>query len=146
MLKYLYFFSLIFLLSCNTSKKADNNNNEGKVQIEQTDPSNITKEKNTSSIKTISAPIIMKNFYSKKGEMTDIKEYYVQQSVQDYFIKFCESDITSKELKEALDQQEDMIKTLTLRVEIKEGLWDQCEDYEVQSRMGKYMVIYEIIE
>ena len=136
---------MIGLFACNTSKKADKNKDIS--QNEQADSKSEPKiEESSSNVKTITAPIVVKNFYSKKGEMTDIKEYYVQQSVQDYFIKFCESDITSKELKEALDQQEGMIKTLTLKVEIREGLLDQCDEQEIQSRVGEYIVIYEIVE
>lgn len=106
------------------------------------------KEKNieneSSGGKTITAPIVEKHFYNKIGEKQDHTEFYIQQSIQDYFIKFCESEVTRKQLESALAKTNSPIKTLTLKIEIREGRWDSCEDYPVQSRIGKYAVILEI--
>lgn len=95
----------------------------------------------------ITAPIVYKSFVLKNGKISDYSEYYVQRSVQDYFIKFCEGNVTLDELEKHLNKQKGDIKSLTLEIEIKEGLWDSC-DHEnmVQSRMGSYIVIYRILE
>ena len=107
----------------------------------------INKSLAQTSTKLITAPIVKKGFVKKNGVVMDYKEYYIQGSVQDYFIKFCESDITSKELKEQLNKIDSEIKTLILEVEFREGNWDICYDTEnLESRVGEYIVIHRIIE
>jgi hypothetical protein len=86
----------------------------------------IKQEKKNDSIQTISVPIVEKPFYNKVGKKTDFTEFYIQQSVQDYFIEFCESKVTREELETALSKIESPIKTLTVKVELREGLWDNC--------------------
>ena len=94
----------------------------------------------------ISAPVVEKTFINKRGKIQKFTDYYVQRSIQDYFIKFCESGITRKELEKALARQKDsLIKTLTMEVEIKKGFWDSCGPELVQSRTGAYMIIHRII-
>ena len=84
--------------------------------------------------------LIEKEFINKGGKATGIKELYLRCSVQDYFIKLCESNVSKKELTPYLD------KGISVEVEIKDGLWDHCSDNiaEVQSRMGDYIVIKSI--
>lgn len=126
-----YFFSIIYLFVfsfCSSPKKSVEN----------------TSEKQSKSEKTVTAPIVEKHFYNKIGEKMEQTEYYIQQSVQDYFIKFCESKVTREELESALAKIESPIKTLTLKIEIRDGEWDRCENYPVQSRIGAYAVILEI--
>lgn len=96
----------------------------------------------------ISAPIVKKPFINKVGKASGFDEYYVQRSIQDYFIKFCESSVTKEDLEKALDAQDDMIKTLTIQAEIREGEWDVCtgDPEHMQSRIGEYIVIHKIIE
>jgi hypothetical protein len=95
----------------------------------------------------ISAPIIEKSFVQKKGNNTEFIEYYVQRSVQDYFIKFCEGKVTVAELEKHLKKQKGDIKSLTLEIEIKDGLWDSCDENNmVQSRTGEYIIIHRIVE
>ncbi len=95
----------------------------------------------------ITAPIVLKNFVLKNAKVSEHSEYYVQRSVQDYFIKFCEGNITVDELEKHLNKQKGDIKSLTLEIEIKDGLWDSCDHSEmVQSRTGPYIVIYRVVE
>lgn len=98
------------------------------------------------SYETITAPIVEKEFYNKAGKATGIMEYYVQRSVQDYYIKFCESEVDRKELEQALSKVEGPIQQLTLTIEILEGEWDSCDGNPVQSRIGSYVVIKKIVE
>ena len=94
----------------------------------------------------ISAPVVTKNFVKKNGEVTERTELYLQRSIQDYFIKFCESNITREVLEDHLSKIDGPIKTVTVEVEFREGAWDQCdEEQAVQSRIGEYAVIYRII-
>jgi len=91
--------------------------------------------------------VIKKSFVSKSGRVTDISEYYISRSIKDYFIKFCESGITSGELEEHLSAINGPIRILTMEVEFRNGEWDRCEgDPEQQSRTGEYVVIHRIIK
>lgn len=92
----------------------------------------------------IDTPIVKKEFINKKGVGTGVFEYYAQRSIQDYFIKFCESKISKKELEQALEAEKGLLKTVRLEVEYKEGNWDQCGKELVQSRTGSYIIIHSI--
>lgn len=95
----------------------------------------------------ITAPIVKKNFVNKAGRTTDHVEYYIQRSIQDYYIKFCESNVSIKELNEKLESIEGDIKALQLEVEFRNGEWDICdENHEAQSRIGEYAVILKILK
>lgn len=95
----------------------------------------------------ISAQIVSKNFVMKNGKVTEHSEYYVRRSIQDYFIKFCEGNVTTEELEKHLKKQKGELKSLTLEIEIKDGMWDSCDaENLVQSRTGPYIVIYRIVE
>jgi len=96
---------------------------------------------------TITAPIVKKNFVNKAGRTTDHVEYYIQRSIQDYYIKFCESNVSIKELNEKLESIDGDIKALQLEVEFRNGEWDICdENHEAQSRIGEYAVILKILK
>lgn len=86
--------------------------------------------------------LVEKSFINKGGKMGDFTELYLQCSVQDYFIKICAGEVTTDELRKYLNQG------ITVDMEIKEGLWDICNDDPAyaQSRMGTYVVIHKIIE
>ena len=95
----------------------------------------------------ITAPIVKKNFVNKAGRTTDHVEYYIQRSIQDYYIKFCESNVSIKELDEKLESTDGEIKALQLEVEFRNGEWDICDgNHEVQSRIGEYAVILKILK
>lgn len=94
----------------------------------------------------ISVPVVIKNYVNKNGEITEQKEIYIQRSIQDYFIKFCESRISQEDLENRLSKIDDIFKTLTLEVEFLDGNWDSCNDnFKQQSRIGKYVIIHKII-
>ena len=131
----IFIIALSILFSCSTSK-------------EKTSQQNNISEKNP-AVKSylITAPIVKKQFVNKAGRTTDHADYYIQQSIQDYFIKFCESNVSIKELNEKLENIEGDIKALQLEVEMREGDWDICDgNHEIQSRIGEYMVILKILK
>ena len=78
---------------------------------------------------------------------TDLQEYYVRRSIQDYFIKFCESSISEEDLRTNLATIDSPIKALTIEVEFRNGSWDICDDEGeiAQSRIGKYIIIHQIL-
>jgi len=94
----------------------------------------------------LTAPIVLKSFSNKNGEPNEQKEYYLQASIQDYYIKFCESSISQKDLENHLSSLTGLIKVVTLEIEYRDGFWDICnENMEKQSRSGKYIIIHRII-
>lgn len=135
--------TLLFLcsISCKTISP--------QTQAPQTDKTMHNKTKDFSSgdnTYIISAPISEKYFYTKNGVRTDKKEYYIQRSIQDYFIKFCESKVSKEDLQEAWDKEEGFMKALKLEVEFRKGEWDNCGNQEPapQSRLGDYVVVHKI--
>lgn len=94
----------------------------------------------------ISAPIVEKTFVNKNSKAGEYTELFLSRSIQDYFIKFCEGNVTREEIEKHISK-DDFLPSLKLEVEFKEGLWDKCpeDEYEVQSRSGEYVVIYKII-
>lgn len=89
-----------------------------------------------------SCELIEKSFINKGGKVTEYTELYLRCSVQDYFIKLCESEVTKEELKKYLD------KGITVEMEIKDGMWDHCNDDPsyAQSRTGTYVIINKILK
>ena len=99
------------------------------------------REKKASEDGSITCVLVQKAFVNKKNKTTDIMEYYLQCSIQDYYIKLCESEVSGSELEKYIDQG------ITVQMEIRDGSWDECEDnMHVQSRIGKYVIIKSIVE
>ena len=84
--------------------------------------------------------VVKKGFVGKDGEPTMSNELYLRCSVQDYFIKFCESEVSSKEVMLYLNDG------ITIEMEVREGDWDACTDFPTQSRIGTYAVIKKIFK
>ncbi|NOQ75526.1 MAG: hypothetical protein GQ574_26185 [Crocinitomix sp.] len=116
---------LFTLMACEVSKDSSNS-----MQKKAQDPGNFI----------ISGHIVEKDFVKKNGQSSGLTELYFRASVQDYFIKFCESKITKKDLEPFID------KIVTVHAEIRDGNWDICEDdpQEMQSRIGAYLVVLEL--
>lgn len=131
----IFIIALSTLFSCSTSKEKTSQHN------------NVSNKNAAEKSYLITAPIVKKQFVNKAGRTTDNIEYYIQQSIQDYFIKFCESNVSIKELNEKLENIEGDIKALQLEVEMRDGHWDICGgNHEIQSRIGEYMVILKVLE
>ena len=84
--------------------------------------------------------LIEKEFTNKAGKIETHKELYLRCSIQDYFIKICEGNVTYEELKPYLN------KGINVKMEIREGMWDHCEENPsyAQSRTGTYVIIKSI--
>ena len=88
-----------------------------------------TKQTSSDGREIISGLIVKKAFVNKIGKAGDFKEFYFRASIQDYFIKFCESKVGKKELENYINKEKgnDILidKPITLEVEIvNDGLWD----------------------
>ena len=128
------FVSFSILIACGT--------NETVVRNKTPDKKN--EEKGTYMI---SVPIVEKPIFIK-GEVQERTDLYIERSIQDYFIKFCESKVTRKEVEKALSTQTSFIKTLEIEIDYKEGEWDNCQENKeekVVSRTGQYVIIHKII-
>ena len=125
----------LFALSCNEPTT----NQLGKEK---------TKDQTTSDNRVIvSAPIVLKSFIKKNGEATGQMEMYLQRSIQDYYIKFCESNVSRSEIEAYLNEMDSLIKTVTVEVEFLNGSWDICDENELQqSRIGDYVTIHRLIK
>lgn len=115
----IFLLLLLFLMSCSSEE-------------------HITREKTANSY--TSCQLVEKSFIKKNGEASDFKELYLRCSIQDYYIKLCESDVTKEDLLPYLNSE------ITVEMEIKEGNWDICPDelLHIQSRVGTYVVIKSI--
>jgi len=91
------------------------------------------------NIITVGCQVVEKAFVNKDGKSSGFKELYLRCSIQDYYIKFCESKVSLDKMKKYID------KGLTVTFEVKEGEWDICEgDPEIQSRIGTYVIVLKI--
>ena len=98
-----------------------------------------------SNHQTLTGHIVQKEFINKAEKPSGFYEYYLRCSIQDYFIKFCESGITKKDI-DALNLGE--FDGITVDAEIKDGSWDICpnDPQEMQSRIWQYVVVYKILD
>lgn len=137
--KALLFISITVLLilfyACNNKNLAKKDKHES-----------ITEK--TEETMIVTAPLVKKAFVNKGGETGNFQEWYVRLSTDDYFIKFCESKVSRAELEKEIGKQSDeMINSLSMEIEIREGEWDICDETEMlQSRVGEYAVIYSIVK
>jgi len=91
---------------------------------------------------TTSCQLIEKEFTNKGGKVTGYKELYLRCSVQDYFIKICEGNVSVKDLKPYINS------SITVEMEIRNGIWDHCDENPAysQSRTGPYVIIKSIVK
>ncbi len=134
MLKLFLLTSVILSISFSCSnQKIDEDNSEK-------NGTSMTKSPQDPDKFVITGHILEKEFIIKNGVSSGIMELYFRASIQDYFIKFCESKITKEDLEPFVN------KVISAHVEIKNGNWDICPDdpQEMQSRVGPYIIIKEI--
>lgn len=94
----------------------------------------------------ITVPIVSKSFVKKNGEVTEYQELYIRRSIKDYYIKFCESNITRKELENKISNFDEFNKVVTVEVQFLNGYRDICDgNLNQQSRMGEYVIIHKIL-
>lgn len=94
----------------------------------------------------ITCEVVEKAFINKIGQKGNRKEFYLRRSVQDYYIKFCESELSESEFRAAWERESGFLKTMRLEVEFREGEWDNCEESTgtIQSRIGTYAIVHNI--
>lgn len=90
--------------------------------------------------KTVQAKVIYEPFINKAGKLIEgAGDYFLVYENQNWFIKFSAGSV----LRSDVEKFEG--KTATCTVMELDGLWD-TNDPNVQSRVGKYVALYEIKE
>jgi LAS superfamily LD-carboxypeptidase LdcB len=100
---------------------------------------------NSNDYITLSGLIVEKKFISKNGKPTDVKEFYLRCSIQDYFIKFCDSKITKNDIEKL---KLGIFDGISVKAKIMKGEWDACPDDDIkpQSRVGTYIIIDKLLK
>jgi hypothetical protein len=127
-MKYFIQLSFIFilLLSCGTSKSLEEMETET--------------ESLPALTKTVQAKVIYEPFINKAGKLIEgAGDYFLVYENQNWFIKFSAGTV----LRSDVEKFEG--KTVTCTVMEMDGLWD-TNDPNVQSRVGKYVALYDIKE
>lgn len=110
----------------------------------------MTKEKDQESSNNrviITAPITKSHKPDALGKPSAISEFYINRSIQDYYIKFCESSVSLQEFESKYDSMTNLIITMRLEVTFKSGNWDNCPNHPVDGdRHGEYVVLHQIVE
>lgn len=128
------FILFSFLLSCASTS-----------YVEPESP--VEDEKNTVGKSYIISARVVERERIVNGEPLAKTDFYLERSIQDYFIKFCESIVSREELEKNLNRQRASIKILHAEVEYKEGEWDSCDENDnINSRSGSYIIIKRLIE
>jgi hypothetical protein len=79
-------------------------------------------------------------FENKIGEIVDeVYDYYLEVQGVNYFIKMRDNTIKKEKVDKVLN------KEVKVSFMIKDGLWD-ADDNNYQSRIGKYVTVFEIYE
>jgi hypothetical protein len=120
----IFLFNLVLLFSCSSTSKS-------KI-------STSNKMENSENVIKVNGKIIKQNFTNKIGkENPEIWDLYLVYNDTIFFIKHSENSVKREELVNFID------KNIECTVEKSFGLWD-TDDPEVQSRVGNYVIIYEI--
>ena len=105
----------------------------------------VSAQNNSSNLDTATVIFVKKTSFNKAGESNSYYEWYGRLSMKDYYIKFCESTIDRPTFEKKLEDNE-LIKSARITYQIVEGNWDKCDDIEVQSRVGEYMILLKYHE
>ena len=138
-MKYLIYMVLLNLLISNACSVSNKNTNNYDVSKDK----ELLSSKN--NLRTYSGQVVSKTTETKGSKNPNQEDLYFRLSTGDYFIKFCESDITFDHIAPFI-QNEFEIKSVTLEIEFKDGEWDNCNvPGYVQSRTGPYIVIKKVL-
>jgi hypothetical protein len=91
---------------------------------------------------TTSCQLIVKEITNKGGKVPEYKDLYLRCSIQDYFIKICEGNVSYEQLKPYINSG------IEVEMEIRHGMWDHCNENPAytQSRTGPYVIIKSIVK
>lgn len=81
---------------------------------------------------------------SGKVAIPEKEEYYLRCSVQDYFIKFCESEVSQAQISTYYNPKK-ITNPISVEAEIKNGDLDTCENIPSIGRIEYYVAIKSIL-
>ena len=142
-MKKRFFFSLAFIIPAVFSISCKSSG-----QIPKSVPDKENQEQAADEKKfEVSGLLVEKEFIKKNNQPAGFKELYLRLSINDYFIKFCESSVTTDDVKAYYNPAEEF-NSITVEIEIRNGEWDICpgDPEEMQSRIGEYVIIKRIIK
>lgn len=91
-------------------------------------------------MKTVIAKVIYEPFVNKAGRLIEgAGDLFLVYDDQSWFIKFSAGTVLRSEVEKFIDT------TATFSVMEMEGLWD-TDDPNVQSRVGRYVAVFDIID
>ena len=86
----------------------------------------------------VKGKIIQKKSFNKAGrELPGDGDFFLKYKGEELFVKITEGKVTTEELHQNLNTKR------KFEVRFSQGLWD-TDDPNVQSRIGKYVVIMEV--
>jgi hypothetical protein len=95
--------------------------------------------------KEFEGSIVKRQQQNKAGRKLNTYDLFFESQGQSYFIKTCNGTVTRSELEgKAINDNSKDNKPFKVIAEIKNGLRD-TDDPKQQSRIGKYICIYKVI-
>jgi hypothetical protein len=89
--------------------------------------------------KIVEAKVKYVPFVNKAGkEIEGVGDLFLVYDGQEWFIKFSAGNVMREDVEKLID------KTARFSIIEQEGLWD-TDNPEVQSRIGKYVAVFEIL-
>ncbi len=93
----------------------------------------------SANVVVLRAKVVQIAFEDKGGRVhEEVQNFYLSYNDIEWFVKFSESQIKPDDLKPLIGS------TVEFRLIERDGLWD-TDDPTVQSRVGKYVAILEIV-
>jgi hypothetical protein len=129
--------SLGFLLfACGTAREKEAPDAEASAMIED---DTVLFSEIEAMFKTVEAKVIYEPFVNKAGKLIEGGgDYFLVYDNQNWFIKFSAGKVLREDIAKLKDQN------ATFSIAEMEGLWD-TDDPTIQSRIGKYVAVYEIV-
>ena len=128
---------LFLLCSCGNSEKAAEELSNEELVFETPPPLDSEFEK---IVKTVTATVVKEPFVNQGGhEIEGVFDFFLNFENQNWFVKFSAGKVLRTDLENIVGQ------TAKFSLAILDGLWD-TDDPMMQSRIGKYVAIYEILE
>lgn len=134
---YKFLIPIFFAFGCGNGEKATEELNNEELVFET--PPSLPEESET-LMKTVTAVVVKEPFVNQGGhEIEGVYDFFLNFENQNWFVKFSAGKVLRADLEKMLGQ------SAKFSIGILDGLWD-TDDPMMQSRVGKYVAIYEIVE
>lgn len=128
---------ILFFASCGSAEKAVEEIEKEELTYNTQQP---LPEEFETMFKTVDAKVIKEPFVNQGGHKIEgVFDFFLNFEDKNWFIKFSSGDVLRDDLEKLVN------KTAKFSISIHDGLWD-TDDPMMQSRVGKYIAIHQIIE